>query len=97
MKNSIKDKTRENHQLINLVTTSELSFKVTIAPRTCELIVLDRPPFSENYKGFILDIALQLLNHLQLSFKVTIALRTCGLIVSDRPPFSESDKVLSLT
>jgi hypothetical protein len=87
---------RENPQLINVVITLELSFKVTIAPRTCGLIVLDRPPFPENYKGFILDIALQL-NHLELSFKVTIALRTCGLIVSDRPPFSESDKVLSLT
>jgi hypothetical protein len=53
--------------------------------------VLDRPTFSENYKGFILDITLKLLNHFELSFEVTIALRTCGIIVSDRPPFFESD------
>jgi hypothetical protein len=79
-------KTRENPQLINLLITLELSFKSTIASRTCGLIVLDRPTFSENYKGFM-----KLLNHFELSFEVTIALRTCGIIVSDRPPFFESD------
>jgi len=84
-------KTRENPQLINLLITLELSFKSTIAPRTCGLLVLDRPTFSENYKGFILDITLKLLNHFELSFEVTIALRTCGIIVSDRPPLFESD------